>query len=438
MPHSILLLLLALVPQLPAQLAAQETAGDEVWDEERLRAVALDIQDEIEELRGLEFERPVRVELADREAFLAHAREMLEAEGGEERVEREEEVARLLGLIPGDLDLLELSTEVLVEQVGGFYDPRSETFHVMASVPADLARIVIAHEFTHALDDQHYDLDGTAEALSGDADAALAYHAVVEGSGMEMMVEWARHHLDAEALRGVMRAQAELPSDAIGRAPPLVWKPLVALYVQGRAFLRRQRRANSLGSAARIGDIDRALASPPRSTEQVIHPVKYWSAENRDEPRELRLELLDLPPSVTLEHENTLGELQAAMVTTPFEERSGLDVSLVAQLDLQFTNEAATGWGGDRYALLAADGGHLLVWSTRWDTPTDADEFAAALDGLTEGIEAEKSATPDHDPARSGVHVRRLEGDAVRVISWRGMERAAALEVAGRVVFVEG
>lgn len=423
--------LLALATAAPAQ----EAAADEVWNLERMRAVAEGIQGQIEVLRGLEFQRPVRIELADHAQFLAYARRTLEADGGKERMQREEEVMKLLGLVPGDLDLLAVTSEVLAEQVGGFYDPATETFYVMANVQPDLARVVIAHEFTHALDDQHHDLDGTARSLEGNADAAAAYHAVIEGSGMELMFEWARRHMAPAELARMAQAQAEVPSDAIGSAPPVVWKPLVAVYYQGQAFLRRQRKPNLLGAGARMGDVDRALQNPPRSTEQVIHPLKYWSPDHEDEPRPLAIE--GVPEGATLRYENTLGELHAAMITTPFEERGGLRVDMGSVLGLRFTNAAATGWGGDRYALVEKEGARVLVWETCWDTVEDADEFAAAMADLTEDIEAAKAEAEDHDPERSGLQVTRRGGDGVSVVSWTGLDREAALALAAGVRIVE-
>jgi len=427
-----------LVPPLLALASAapvQEAAGDEVWDLERMRAVAGDIQGQIAVLRGLEFERPVQIQLAEHAQFLAHARRTLEANGGKERMQREEEVMKLLGLVPGDLDLLAVTSEVLAEQVGGFYDPATETFYVMANVQPDLARVVIAHEFTHALDDQHHDLDGTARALLGNADAVAAYHAVVEGSGMELMFEWARRHMAPEELARMAQAQSEIPSEAIGAAPPVVWKPLVAVYYQGQAFLRRQRKPNLLGEGARMGDVDRALRTPPRSTEQVIHPLKYWSPDHVDEPRTLAIE--GVPEGATLTYENTLGELHAAMITTPFEERGGLRVDMGSVLGLRFTNTAATGWGGDRYALVQQGDARVLVWETRWDTSEDADEFAAALADLAEDIEGAKARAEGYDAARSGVQFTRHGGDGVMVVSWTGLARGEALALAAGVTITE-
>lgn len=437
MPLALKSTLLLVLSTLQAPTRPQEAIADELWDLEGMRAAAGEIQTQIEALRGLEFKRPVKIELADEASFLEYARGKMEADGGKQRMQREGEVARLLGLLPGDQDLTAVTIGVLVEQVGGFYDPKTESFYVMSSVQPDLARVVIAHEFTHALDDQHFDLDGTGAELTQNSDASMAYHAVIEGSGMELMFEWVKRHMEPAAVARMAAAQAALPSEAIGVAPPMVWKPLVALYYQGQAFLRRQRRSSPLGNPARISDIDRALNDPPRSTEQVIHPLKYWSPDHADEPRTLVLDTSALPEDVELLYENTLGELHAAMVTTPIGERAGLDVDMGSLLGLRFTNEAATGWGGDRYVLLGKGKARVLCWETRWDSLEDADQFAAALSDLSGGIEASKALSPSHEEGLSGLQVTRRGSDGVHLVSWAGLERNEALGLAGLVSAAE-
>ncbi|MEE8467361.1 MAG: hypothetical protein V3T22_02840 [Planctomycetota bacterium] len=391
------------------------------WDLDRLRSTAEQIRSEIEELRGLAFKQPVRIELADRDTFLEYTRARLEANAGREEIELDGEVAVLLGLIPGDEDLYELTMKVLMEQVGGFYDPHTATFYIMDSVQPELARVIMAHEFTHALDDQHHDLDGTAEALAGNSDALLAHSAVVEGSGMELMLQWAAQHLTPSQLAEMVQAQAELPTDAVAGAAPFVWKPLVAIYYQGQHFMRHQARIRPLSGFARMSDVDRALSDPPRSTEQVLHPVKYWSPEHVDEPRQVSIQVGHLPQGWSVAREDTFGELYAALLTTPFADRGGMNVSLVGLISLRFTNEAATGWGGDRYVLLHKGEGVLLHMSTRWDSIKDAQEFALALQGLQSGIEASKARGQDTRAETRGLRVEHAGGDEVVITSWIGL-----------------
>ena len=440
-PIPALLALVALYPLAPpaAVQPAQEAAADDLLDLGSLRRLARDVQVQIEELRGLEFKQPVEVELADRALYLAYVRQRMEAQGGSERIERDEEVAKLLGLIPGDFDLESVLSTVLEEQAGGFYDPDENTFYVLDSVSPDLVPLVVAHELTHALDDQHFDLGGTQRALQGDSDAQLAHSAVVEGSGAETMLQWAREHLGTAELERLGRTRGGLPGRAIHLAPPFVWKPLIAIYNQGQSFLRRQARMTLLASPARSIDVERALEEPPRSTEQVLHPVKYWNRTYVDEPQRIGAQVAPLPAGFELLLEDTLGELVTAMVTTPFEERSGLDVSLSGLLSLEFTNEAAAGWGGDRYLLLGRDGERgrdlFLRLCTRWDSIKDATEFAEAVGALAEEIEESKAAGGSLDPDLNGFRIESPRDDEVFITSWCGLTAEEVDELCRAISF---
>jgi hypothetical protein len=321
--------------------------------------------------------------------------------------------------------------------VGGFYDPHTDTFYIMDSVQPELARVIIAHEFTHALDDQYHDLDGTAADLAGNSDALLAHSAVVEGSGMELMLQWSAKHLTASQLAEMVQAQAELPTDAVAGSAPFVWKPLVAIYYQGQAFLRHQARISPLSEPARMIDVDRALSNPPRSTEQVLHPVKYWNPDNVDEPREVGAQFGPLPEGWTVAREDTFGELYSALLTTPFTARAGMNVSLVGFIGLRFTNEAATGWGGDRYALLHKGEGSLLHMSTRWDSIKDAQEFARALQDLQPGIRASKALDASSQPETSGLRVEHAGGDEVVITSWMGLSEEEVQSALDAITFSE-
>lgn len=407
------------------------------WDLARLRSEAETIRADIAELRGRPFKQTVEVRLADRDRFLEYVRTRGLALHGEDRVQQDEEIARLLGLIPGDMDLEQVIAEVLTEQVGGFYDPRSKTFYVMPTLAGELARVTIAHEFTHALDDQYHDLDGTVERLAHNTDAVLAHDAVVEGSGMELMAQWVQEHLDAEEFQRLVEAQSELPTAAVSEAPPVVWKPLVTIYYQGQAFLRRQARVRPNGRLARPSDVERAFRDPPRSTEQVLHPVKYWEDDLRDEPRRVVCDAGGLPRGWSVLREDTFGELYAALLTTPFEERLGMKVSLIGILGLRFTNDAASGWGGDRYVLLAKGDGRVLHLDSRWDSIKDAEEFAAAVEALQPEIEDAKSRASGYDAATSGVTVELFQGDGVRVTSWMAVDAEEAARAAAAVRFTE-
>jgi hypothetical protein len=127
----------------------------------------------------------------------------------------------------------------------------------------------------------------------------------------------------------------------------------------------------------------------PRSGEQLLHPEKYWDPARRDEPIVIDDKAMTLwlsKPGRHIVHRDTLGELLTAILTGP---RDGQRNLMQMQSASAWTNDGATGWGGDRFYLLADRlGADVLkttkglhgVWVTTWDTPRDRDKFLAALD----------------------------------------------------------
>ncbi len=361
-----------------APLCQEEAAPR--WTQTQLEAESRSIQAQVEALRGARFQRPVKVEMADVKGFLEYARKREEQERSPERAHRDEAIAKLLGLVAPDLDLRALELELLQGQVGGFYDPGTSTFYLMDSMRGGLARVILAHELTHALDDQLYDIDATLDAAGGNTDAELAFRAVVEGSGSNAMNRWMMAHgreLTSEEVQQIQSMGAE----ALKKSPPMLWKPWLATYLAGEAFLVRTAGLNLTMAAAQSADIERAFRAVPRSTEQILHPEKYWDPKAADEPVEVTIDAADLPEGWEILGEDTLGELALALLTTPPAERRGFDPSDLRMLtQIRFTNRAAEGWGGDRALLLGRGADRGLVLRTVWDTPKDADEFAEALE----------------------------------------------------------
>src|SRR5215831_7784750 len=100
----------------------------------------------------------------------------------------EEVTLKKLGLAPPDFQYRALMLRVLTEQVAGYYDPKVQTFHLADWVDVDGQRPIMAHELTHALQDQHFNLRRFEHWPKGDSDAELAAHALIEGDATLAMV----------------------------------------------------------------------------------------------------------------------------------------------------------------------------------------------------------------------------------------------------------
>ena len=339
----------------------------------------------VEELRGQDFNRHVPAAMQTPGQFIEFAMAEFESEYGMDSFEATSEAYRLLGLIEPELNLLETTLDLLRTQVGGYYDPKTKRFYMMNSFnQGAMADIILAHELTHALDDQRYDLQAMFAVAKGNADYEFAVRAVVEGSGTSLMNLFAIQGvmkgwltLDAASMNAMMAEQAESMQDA----PPYLIITLALPYLEGNKLLTR--KADTMVAAMAVPDpedLKASFLSPPKSSEQVLHFEKYWDADQLDEPTILDLPDLshELGDGWVLEDKNVLGELGCFIMTA----RQLPDLaSAQGQIAGRWTNDAATGWDGDLYqSYLGPDGQRLLHWTSVWDTPDDAKEFAEALE----------------------------------------------------------
>lgn len=311
----------------------------------------------VEALRGVRFREiptPVSVSAEQaREEGLAD----LERSYPAARREADEELFETLGLFPEGTDLREVSASIFGEQVAGYYDPRDGRLRIVDGAAGGGTRVIdemiIAHELTHALEDQVFELD-TAQAELAD-DRGYAYRALVEGTASSLMYEYVDAHFGEEEVFGGLLSSA-VGVTSTTPLPRFVMEGLTFPYLRGAEFAAALRERD--GGGWRL--LDRALrARPPASTEQVLHPEKWLEAEPPDE-----VEPFPVPAGWTRVTGGVFGEWQTAqLVATGGPLRP----------------EAAAGWGGDRYELWRRGGEHVVVLRWRWDTARDAAEFAAAI-----------------------------------------------------------
>ncbi len=378
----------------------------EPWSQAELERASREIQVEIEALRGERFREPVSVKLASRADFVAYAKQRQAQFQSPEDMASDETMAKLLGLFPVTDDFNATLMALVESQVGGFYDPASKSFYLMDTMPVSLGGVILSHELGHALDDQLFDLDKTLRGELKDTDSELAYASVVEGSGTAVMQAWTKANLDKVNLAEAGALDAE-QQKAMADAPMILWRPLIAAYLQGAAFLNGGSGLSAMAGGDLPNDrITKAFRTRPESTEQILHPESYWDEAKRDHPSRIEVDLSALPSEWKVEAQDTYGEMMTAIVCTPPAGRGGLDVSNpMALMSMDFTNHAATGWDGDRMVLFSKGNARYLLWVTTWDSPRDAGEFFGALSTNFASLEstakeyAEHSAKPGAEPA---------------------------------------
>jgi hypothetical protein len=309
----------------------------------------------IETAVGLKFKNPPRIESRSK----AQVRAFVTRQLNEPRAQREfagiSEAYKRLGMIPDSLDLRKFLTDLLEEQIVGYYDPQSKVLYVVEGSAPEAVSITVTHELVHALQDQYISLDST-QKIEAQNDRTSAAQAVFEGQAvyeqLNAMLGGANVAINLpggwDRIRDMIREnQSSMPIFAA--APIVIQETLIFPYLSGAEFVRNFKERNGAQSI---------YTDMPVSTEQILHPAKYFGA--RDAPTSVTL-----PPltGLTATYQNTLGE---------FETRLFLFQHLGDQ------NEAvrgAAGWDGDRYALFNTAGGEGIAWVTVWDSPVEASEF---------------------------------------------------------------
>jgi hypothetical protein len=363
-----------------ALLAAPGTSRS-LPEPDSVQALAARIVPVVESLRGLRFDHQVPVEVVDDSLAALYFTARLQKFYPEDELRLEARAYEQLGLLPPGTDVPKLMLDILGEQAGGYYDPSSGAFYVLGDVPAAILEVVLAHELTHALDDQHFDIDSTLTALESDEDRQSAFGAIVEGSGTLVMTSYvlgavADKRLGLESLLELQESEFG-KAELLEAAPPVIRRVLLAPYVLGQAFLLRGDPMAIVGGIDAT-DIDQAFRDPPASTEQILHPEKYWDVDHPDPPR--ALPALDLSAAFgrgwTRRSSGVLGELLVALVTGAPE--PPIDTFEFASPE-SWTNPGAMGWGNDRWELWSDGARWVTVLLTLWDSDADAEEFLDAL-----------------------------------------------------------
>ena len=378
-------------------------------------STATDILEKISKLRGLDIKRPVKSGLKSKDEIeQAVIRDLNETTSPEEFAATQNTLAKL-GLLTRDFPLRDYVVRLLREQVAGFYEPKTQEFYLASWVPIADQKTVMAHELMHALQDQHFNLRRLENWPKGDSDAELAAHALVEGEATIMMYEYSFDQAGARvdltmlgSLTDLMLAESGKEDGSrypvLAAAPMVLREGLQFPYIYGAGFVQAVLKNGSWPA------VDNSYSHLPASSEQVMHPERFIK---RDEPIKIDI------PELTA----TLGR-EWRKVDVDVNGEFGYQIAL-RQFIGKAANQAAAGWGGDRYLLYEnkKTDETLLAQFTTWDTPSDAKEFFDAYCERTE--------------KRYGV--RGAPDAALNVRAYQTSEGLVSIELRGvDVVMIEG
>ena len=344
--------------------------------------VYAEIRADVERARGLQSTAAVDPVTIDEAQLVENLEAEFDAEYSVEELAFSEDSLTTLGLLPKGSSLKQLTLALQAGQVAGYYSPERDQLFVVRRSGTDLGaveRVTYAHEFTHQLQDQHFDLGHLFAGAENETDGSYSRLALVEGDAVSVQSAWMTERLTPQEM-GELIAVALGPTsiDALQRAPRYLRETALFPYEDGFAFASRLLAEG--GSPA----VDGAYADPPTTTEQVLHPDRYLQREAAVE--------VSIPAGVAASlgagwsegGQDTLGELVLRIWL-----REG-------GITLPEARAATAGWGGDRLVLLRGPDDALAVGvATVWDTPADAQEFGDAASAAANALDLEVVVSRD-------------------------------------------
>jgi len=357
--------------------AAAPRADSKAANHAEFLAAADEVLQQMSEITGLRLLSPLKKSLRSREEIRAYVIKQMNEEKNPAERYADARTAEAFGLLPKNFDLDTFMVNVLTEQIEGLYDPKNQEFYIADWSAPDEQRMVMAHELTHALEDQHFHIEAWSRAARPNEDAELARDAVLEGSAMAAMVDY--------LMQGTGRSLKDLPefdpsmlfdqldmqnTPALKSAPPFLKDALIFPYISGLNFSAAVLK-NS-GWPALAGVFER----PPASTHEILHPDVYKS-RRFDKTGEV---VFGKPPStVSLpSFEKILGKDWAKLDENIMGEFGWKEV-LKQFLDDGRAKSLAAAWDGDRYATYEQKETKKLILLTRLHL--DSEEHAARFFG---------------------------------------------------------
>ena len=367
---------LSSVTPLPSQDLAAEVAAVEV---------------QVPPLRQLEPLHPVPTRIIDPAQLRQSLELQLDAPAAVAAMAAEQDLLVRLGLASPGLDLRAVSLDTLSSQVLGFYDPATHSMTIVNRL-GDFgltARFTVAHEYTHALQDQHFDFAKLGVNDSFPTDRVLALHALIEGDATLLGGLWMQAHISLSDLLdlGQLLLQSLQPPVPFG-TPALVSRTLLFPYLDGLSFLTALYQQG--GWAA----VDRAYARPPGSTSEILHPDRYLAGWH---PTPVVAPALGkaLGTGWTRTYLDTMGEIT-------------FQVWLAQALPTADAAKLAASWQGDQVVQWDGPAGAwVIAWRSTWATAGDAGAFATVAGRLL-GVTQTAGV--------AGAHLESVSGSTVTLL----------------------
>jgi hypothetical protein len=321
-------------------------------------AVISEVEREVEAVRGLAYVRAVAVDPVTQRGLVKGLDQYFDTSYPRGMYRRRSLAWQTIGVVPAGTSVRDAIHKLLSTGVVGYYDPQSKQLvFIGTDNPSPAERFTLAHELTHADDDQHFDLNRLNGLERNCADEQLmAASGAVEGSAVYFSLQVARRFFSAGDMASIAASGGSPP-----RGVPVFLQDLLGWpYVAGPDFI------TALDQSGGLEAVNTALEHPPVSTEQVIHPEKYPG----DVPQPIDIQQL-APKLGKGWHDLDVMDVGEAW----------LDFMISPDLFLGIgpaTADPAVGWDGGVYRAWT-DGSHVAVlMETAWDSIDQELSFAGS------------------------------------------------------------
>jgi hypothetical protein len=324
----------------------------------------------VERDRGLDFDHPVPVDFLSPKEYTKATTGDVTKLGKDEITELDKQGAQLraFGVASGKIDLAAAFNQVSDAGTLAFYDPASQRVRVRGTEVSVGLKVTLVHELTHALQDQHFDLDHLLGS-SEDNGAATARRALAEGDAIRIEDDYVANELstkEQDAYDDEYQGSVDESVAATADVPDFVSASFGIPYALGPPFVTM---LVDDGGNARVDD---AFEDPPYTEEHLFDPASYLAKEAGEAPG------LGLDDEDSVVEEGPLGSPSWFLV-------------LAQRMDPAQAFEAALGWNGDAYASYERGGTTCVRAVFRGDTEDDERQMAAALDAWAAGLPGGKA-----------------------------------------------
>lgn len=280
-------------------------------------------------------------------------------------------VLSALGLLEPGFDMFTFYKDLLSEQIAGQYDHKSKEMDVVqGSGFGGTERLTYSHEYTHALQDQNFDIENgleyTNEACEEDSERCAAVQALLEGDASMLELEWFTNYATTQDIIDIQDFYADYESPIYNSAPDFLREDFIFPYIYGQTFVEHLLDQGGWES------VNNAYRDLPVSTEQILHPERY------PDDRPVNVEIPDLTPAIgggwrELDH-GIMGEWYTFLILAHGQNPD-------TRLGDSEAKAASDGWGGDAYVVYTDDQntGIVLVMHTSWESNNDASQFFSAF-----------------------------------------------------------